>query len=128
MEAENLIFLGKTLIAIEGAVKGSEEIYFTFSDGTKYKMFHNQSCCEVVEIEDVCGEVNDLLNEPLLLAEVVTNENETPEGYPSMDGRYSYTWTFYKLATNKGYMTIRWLGESNGYYGEEVKIREEPHD
>jgi len=42
-----------------------------------------------------------------------------PEGI-SKEYQDSFTWTFYKLSTNKGSITIRWYGESNGCYSEEV--------
>lgn len=42
--------LGKTLIDISGAHQGSQEIIFTCDDGTKYKMFHMQDCCESVRV------------------------------------------------------------------------------
>lgn len=109
--------LGKTLINIVGAEEGNEEIIFECSDGSKYRMYHEQDCCESVTIDDISGNIEDLLNSPLTMAEDVSSDYEQiePEGYWE-----SYTWTWYKFATVKGYVTIRWYGESNGYYSERV--------
>ena len=114
--------LGLTLISITGAEKGSGEIIFTTDIGRKFRQFHNQDCCEKVEVEDICGDIFDLIGWPILLAEEVSNYKDPPDYEGEYD--YSHTWTFYKLSTNKGSVTIRWLGQSNGYYGEDVSIVE----
>ena len=69
---------------------------------------------------DIAGDINDLIGSPILLAEVVTNENENPPGVEISEYQESFTWTFYKLSTIKGSVTISWYGESNGYYNESV--------
>lgn len=114
--------LGKTLVDILGAKDGSDEIYFVCSDGTVYKMYHEQDCCEGVFVEDITGDTDRLLKTPITLAEDISSTFEDP--YPEAEGFWddSHTWTWYKLATVKGYVTIRWYGESNGYYSESVDM------
>jgi hypothetical protein len=114
--------LGHTLTAIE-VNEDRDAIKLTLDNGERYILYHYQDCCERVTIEDICGELADLLNLPLLLAEEVTYERkEVPEGLggPYEEEDESFTWTFYKLATNRGAVTIRWYGSSNGYYSEKV--------
>ena len=103
-------------------INDMEEIIFTCSNGRKFRMYHRQDCCENVRIEDIIGNIEDLLNTPILMAEEVINWGDEPEELKNKReyNEDSYTWTFYKFATIKGYVTIRWLGESNGYYSETV--------
>ena len=82
-------------------------------EGNKYEMYHERDCCESVVIEDVDGDLQDLIGYPILLAEE-TKEIE--------DDRDSFTWTFYKLRNVKASVTIRWFGTSNGYYSENVSF------
>jgi len=112
--------MGKTLSSIEN--NDNEELIFHTSDGNTYKMYHNQDCCECVTIEDICGELDDLIGSPLLMAEDVSDTSQPPEEEETDDNYFdeSSTWTFYKFATIKGYVTIRWFGSSNGYYSEGV--------
>lgn len=116
--------IGKTLTS--AAVNGDKDrISFEASDGSEYVMYHDQDCCESVYVEDVCGDLSDLVGSPILEAEKVVSANEWPEGIEKPQYTDdSYTWTFYKLGTNKGRVTVRWFGSSNGYYSEGVKFAE----
>jgi hypothetical protein len=105
---------------LKEAIVEDHEIRFVTVDGDIYRMFHYQDCCETVYVESVVGDVQDLVGEPILVAEEVTS-NENPQGFES-EYQESFTWTFYKLATRKGYVDIRWYGESNGYYSESVSF------
>lgn len=106
--------VGKTLTSCV-VNNDCDEITFTTDSGQSYIMCHNQDCCENVRIDDIAGDLADLVGSPILQAEAA--EGETP---PERDLSESYTWTFYKLGTNRGRVTLRWLGESNGYYSESV--------
>ncbi len=107
--------LGKVIIKIErDNGNDSEVISFYLSNGAIYQQYHTQDCCESVCIEDIDGDFNDLIGYPLLQAEESTQDDP--------NASESATWTFYRFATIKGYVTIRWYGESNGFYSESVEI------
>lgn len=103
------ILVGQTITEI---LQTHDTLTFKVSDGTQYQLYHEDCCCESVYIEDIIGDLNDLIGEPITMADESSNFDE------------SATWTFYKLATVKGYVTIRWLGTSNGYYSESVDFVE----
>ncbi len=129
---------GMTLASVTIA-PDNERVRFVTADGRVFDQWHSQSCCESVRVEDVVGDLSDLIGSPILLAEEVTHSGESewdsdyekkkaegwPEDVPVPDYvSDSFTWTFYKLSTIKGSVTIRWLGESNGYYSESVDFDE----
>lgn len=110
---------GKTLINIE-INNDQDEILFTTACGIKYKMYHDQDCCEYVSIDDICGDLQDIIGSEILVAEEVCDSTSGCRDVDYPDD--SYEWTFYKLDTQKGGVTIKWYGASNGYYSESVEF------
>ena len=110
--------IGKTLTAIKVDEKYAAWILFVVSEDEKYLLHNDEADCNDVQvtIDDINGDINDLVGSPLTMAESVSNEafekSQDAEG----------TWTFYRFATVKGYVDIRWFGTSNGYYSETVTL------
>ena len=96
METINKL-VGQVIVSVEGCVVGSESMLITTEGGDTFHWYHQESCCESVEIVQVDGDVSDLVGQVCAMAE------ETGENGPDTDDE-SYTWTFYKFASTKGYV------------------------
>jgi hypothetical protein len=91
--------IGKTPVSVQHN-QDYDQVEFSFSDGSRFVLLHIQDCCETVEIKQIDGDLDDLSGAEIIMAEVVTN----------IDDDVVDQWTFYKFATNKGYVTISWSG------------------
>lgn len=114
---------------ISGMFGCDEVLLFTGTSGVRFVMGHDSDCCETVKLADVNGDLADLCGVPIVLADEALSHDDpshAPEGWNADEHRNewdeSYTWTFYRLATVKGHVDIRWFGQSNGYYSERVSI------
>ena len=97
-------------IVIKG--KGEEACVYFYMLDLIYELRHYQECCESVELVDVCGDVEDFSNNIIRRAECNTRDVDTEDG--------ELTYSFYRLDSDKGSLVLRWTGESNGYYSQEV--------
>lgn len=106
--------IGKTLSIIK--INNQEDsVEFIFNDGYSIKLIHHQDCCESVYLKDICGDIDDLIGTPLIMAEESTSDDIEGDDHDS----YSM-WTFYRFATKKGQVDFSWFGTSNGYYSVSV--------
>lgn len=113
--------VGKTITSIN-----SDGTSFTTSDGKSYNMHHEQSCCECVQHSHTIGDPKTLIGEVLTFANDDHCEPEPgsypPQNEPSDYG--SHTWTVFEFHTKNTKVQVWWLGESNGYYSEDVDLVE----
>jgi len=116
METGIGMLIGKTIIEISNY---NDEIIFTVKGGDQYKMYHSQDCCESVSVEDIVGDLDDLIGSKIITASEDSSTDKPKDVVRDYEPE-SETWTFYHLATRKAHVTIRWCGQSNGYYSESV--------
>lgn len=114
-----LVGLTLTAINIKTGIE-NDQITFHTSCGRSFCMGHDQECCEVVSLEPVTNEeLAGLLSMPVTQA-----DEEIKDHKHSARSLEESQWTFYRLATNQGYIVFRWFGESNGYYSIGVSFEE----
>lgn len=106
--------IGKTYTSVKGR-PGDDELVFTATDGAVFTFYHHQSCCESVSINEIVGDLDDLVGTSLLTATESSSQG-------AEDTHSTSTWTFYDFRTMKGTVTVRWFGRSNGYYSERVDL------
>lgn len=116
--------LGKTL---KSAERFDDKLIFKTVDDEVVVFYHYQDCCESVYIEDICGDLSDLVGSPLLEAEIATSTEVEEPTEIKTDAKteeieFDEEWTFYKFATLKGSVVVRWYGSSNGWYSTRVSM------
>lgn len=106
--------VGLTMVSVtRSKTNWEDEVVFVADTGERWRMYYEQDCCASCDIEDITGDLSDLVGAPIAMAELVFSSTD-----PKDDYKESFTWSYYKFGTTKGYVTIRWYGASNGYYSE----------
>jgi hypothetical protein len=101
---------------------GPDSIMITTECDRKFMFYHDQDCCESVGIYDSKGDLKSLVGKRL---EYVGREVcDIPEDVTYEERDDSYTWTNLIFRTTNETVISRWIGESNGYYSENVDLEE----
>lgn len=107
--------IGEVLTHVDVDEAG-EQIRMETASGKVITLYHCQSCCESVRIEDTQGNWHDLIGKVIVDAE--RREGDFGEPYHAE----SWMRTELTFKVNGATVISRWIGESNGCYSESVDI------
>jgi len=110
--------IGECIVSVDGLELESSEVTIKTESGNTFIFKHYQACCEYVRLADIDGDLDCLVGGYVMWADIRVSDASDDE----QCGNESGTWTFYDIQTSKGYVWMRWLGESNGYYSENVTV------
>jgi hypothetical protein len=111
--------VGETIVSVSGN-RHDEEFVVRTTSGLVFTFYHSQDCCEDVYLEEIIGDIDDLIGHTVVMAEE-TCSNDEVVGVSCYQGE-SFTWTYYRMATERGLVVLRFFGSSNGYYSESVSV------
>lgn len=113
--------IGETLSYIDVC---ENEIRLETVSGKVFTLYHEQDCCEGVDLVNVEGNFQHLLGK--VVTEVI--EEIDPDDDPIFGAQEppceSRTNTRVTFKTDEDTVITRWVGESNGYYSEGVDFIE----
>ena len=109
--------IGEHLISVEGLKVGSTEVIFKTASGRTFKMYHEQDCCESVNVTRH--------STPYTYGEGLAVKEATEKIEQNIPASESATRTTFCIngGSYSGFF-IEWVGESNGYYSESVSFVE----
>ena len=110
------------ILAVRGMEVGSREVVIDTDQGTIW-LYHEQECCEQVELVDVTGDPEDIVGGVLVLFEKRTHEDMRLPKARKIKSKGSDPFTFYELRTTKGDVTLRWQKVTDTWYGTDVLVR-----
>lgn len=109
--------IGKTIVKIVNV--NDDCLYFYLENGDYYMFLHkdDDDCHGDVRIESICGSLHNILNSPLTVAKATYSCGLTDDidNFLPDWKQETCTWSFYKFATDKGCITVRWFGTSTNY-------------
>lgn len=106
--------IGETITDITGL--GSDNVTIQTESGRKFRMWHQQDCCERVSIEKIVGNIQSIIGSRI--------ESTRKSSFRGDRGESSTVTQFYIGTEHGDDVLIEWLGCSNGYYGEGVSFGE----
>lgn len=114
---------------------GNDVVTFETTDGKLFYMMHSSDCSENVWLDDVNGDLHDLIGSEIIVAEERVYEDEDYDDHEfenrehiSREINGSTTdvveSAFYTFRTRKGDVDMVWRSESNGWYSIDVDFFE----
>ena len=98
-------------LTLRRCVRDGNEIHLYANNGLTFSLGNPRDA----EIEDICGELVDLVGSPITMAEEESWDDDPSDDYSRL------AWYYYKFATVKGYVTIRFEC-TDGYYASYAQL------